>query len=244
MTNARTAKIFKALCDERRLEILERLQEGERCAKELMVDLDMGQSTLSHHMKVLCDSGIVAVRKEKNFMFYSISQEGGNQMKSVLDGIIKMKGYQKARVENMTKDKVLEAFEQGYDCCQVVFHYWAEKLGMDGELAYKISTGFGAGMLQGETCGAVIGAYMALGLKYGCSETGREGEEQKVASIIKNVQFREKLLEKYPSTMCRELLGADFSSREGMKIIKEKQLMTTFCPQLVADIIDILEEIM
>lgn len=61
----------------------------------------------------------------------------------------------------MTKEQVLEEFDKGYDCCQVVFRYWAEKLNMDTELAYKVSSGFGAGMFQGETCGAVIGAYMA-----------------------------------------------------------------------------------
>lgn len=144
----------------------------------------------------------------------------------------------------MTKKEVLEAFEEGYDCCQVVFHYWAEKLGLDGKLAYKISSGFGAGMLQGETCGAVIGAYMALGLKYGFCETGKEGEEQKVASIRKDIEFRGKFLEKYPSSMCKELLKADFSTQEGMQEIKDKQLMTTVCPQLVADVIGILEEIM
>lgn len=49
----------------------------------------------------------------------------------------------------MTKEEVLQEFEKGYDCAQVVFHYWGEKIGLDGETAYKISTGFGAGMLQG-----------------------------------------------------------------------------------------------
>lgn len=145
---------------------------------------------------------------------------------------------------SMTKEEVMEQFEEGYDCAQVVFHYWAEKLGLDGKIAYRISTGFGAGMLQGETCGAVIGAYMALGLKYGACEEGRKGEEQKVASVIKDVQFREKLLEKYPSTMCRELLDADFSTPEGAEKIRENKLMTTFCPRLVADVLDILDEIM
>lgn len=144
----------------------------------------------------------------------------------------------------MTKEKVLEEFNEGYDCAQVVFHYWAKKLGLDEKTAYKISTGFGAGMMQGETCGAVIGAYLALGLKYGACEEGEEGQEQKVASIIKNVQFREKLLEKYPSTMCRELLGADFSTPEGAEKIREQKLMTTFCPQLVSDVLAILDEIM
>lgn len=145
---------------------------------------------------------------------------------------------------SMTKDEVLKQFEEGYDCAQVVFHYWAEKLGLDGKVAHRISTGFGAGMLQGETCGAIIGAYMALGLKYGACEPGRAGEEQRVASIIKDVQFRDRLLEKYPSTMCKELLDADFSTSEGAKKIRDQKLMITFCPRLVADVLDILDEIM
>ena len=143
----------------------------------------------------------------------------------------------------MTKEQVLEEFDKGYDCCQVVFRYWAEKLNMDTELAYKVSSGFGAGMFQGETCGAVIGAYMALGLKYGSTLPSPEGDEQRVESIIKDVEFREKFLQKYNSTMCRELMGADFSTKEGAQKIKEEQKMITFCPQLVADIIDVLEEI-
>lgn len=143
----------------------------------------------------------------------------------------------------MTKEQVLEEFDKGYDCCQVVFRYWAEKLGMDVELAYKVSSGFGAGMFQGETCGAIIGAYMALGLKYGSHLPNPEGDEQRVQSIMKDVEFRKKFLEKYDSTMCRELMGADFSTKEGAKKIKEEQKMITFCPQLVSDIIEILEKI-
>ena len=123
----------------------------------------------------------------------------------------------------MTKEQVLEEFDKGYDCCQVVFRYWAEKLNMDTELAYKVSSGFGAGMFQGETCGAVIGAYMALGLKYGSTLPSPEGDEQRVESIIKDVEFREKFLQKYNSTMCRELMGADFATKEGAQKIKEEQ---------------------
>ena len=143
----------------------------------------------------------------------------------------------------MTKEQGLEEFDKGYDCCQVVFRYWAEKLGMDVELAYKVSSGFGAGMFQGETCGAIIGAYMALGLKYGSHLPNPEGDEQRVQSIMKDVEFRKKFLEKYDSTMCRELMGADFSTKEGAKKIKEEQKMNTLCQQLVSDIIEILEKI-
>ena len=242
--NAETAKIFRAFSDEGRLAILELLQEREYCAKELLEELDYGQSTLSHHMKILTDSGVVKVHKVKNYTYYSISEEGSAHVKDILGAITKIKGYKPQKRDAFTKEDILFKFEQGYDCCQVVFQYWAKRFGMDKELAYKVSSGFAAGMYQGETCGAIVGAYMALGLKYGFYKPGYEGEEQKVLSIIKNTQFRSKLLEKYPSTMCRELLDADFSTREGAKIIREKQMMTTFCPELVSDVIGILEEIM
>ena len=58
------AKIFKAFCDENRLQILDMLKSGEKCACKLVEELDISQSTLSHHMKILCDSGVVRGRKE------------------------------------------------------------------------------------------------------------------------------------------------------------------------------------
>lgn len=75
MNNTDKAKIFKAFCDERRLEILELLQNGEKCACKLLEELDISQSTLSHHMKTLCDSGIVNSRKEGKWTHYSINKE-------------------------------------------------------------------------------------------------------------------------------------------------------------------------
>ena len=73
---AETAKVFKAFCDENRLQILALLRSGEKCACKLLEELQIGQSTLSHHMKILCDSGLVVGRKEGKWMYYSISAEG------------------------------------------------------------------------------------------------------------------------------------------------------------------------
>lgn len=79
------AKVFKALCDENRLMILERLQGGEKCACKLLEDLEISQSTLSHHMKILCDSGIVTSRKEGKWTHYAISKEGVEYAKELLE---------------------------------------------------------------------------------------------------------------------------------------------------------------
>ena len=78
MNEKRTAMIFKAFCDENRIRILKLLRGGEKCACMLLEEINVTQPTLSHHMKILCDSGIVIGRKEGKWMHYSISEEGAN----------------------------------------------------------------------------------------------------------------------------------------------------------------------
>ena len=79
-----SARVFKAFCDENRLMILEMLQDGEKCACVLLEKMKIVQSTLSHHMKILVDSGIVAARKEGKWTYYSISSEGVDIAKDLL----------------------------------------------------------------------------------------------------------------------------------------------------------------
>lgn len=84
MDEKRTAAVFKALCDENRIRILKRLQGGEMCACRLLDKLNVTQPTLSHHMKILCDSGIVSGRKEGKWMYYSISESGAESAMTLL----------------------------------------------------------------------------------------------------------------------------------------------------------------
>ena len=83
----KTANIFKAFCDENRVRILQLLQDGEKCACKLLEEMNITQPTLSHHMKILCDSGIVEGRKEGKWMHYSISQEGVEETQKYLDSL-------------------------------------------------------------------------------------------------------------------------------------------------------------
>lgn len=93
MDERKTALIFKAFCDENRIRILKMLRSGEKCACKLLDELNVTQPTLSHHMKILCDSGIVVGRKDGKWMHYSISSEGAEyavkclQALTTLDGI-------------------------------------------------------------------------------------------------------------------------------------------------------------
>jgi ArsR family transcriptional regulator len=78
------ATVFKALCDPNRLLILETLQGGEKCACIILKDLNISQSTLSHHMKILCDSGFVVGRREGKWMHYSINKNGFEVAQNIL----------------------------------------------------------------------------------------------------------------------------------------------------------------
>lgn len=82
-----SAKVFKAFCDENRLRILEILQSGEKCACVLLEDLQISQSTLSHHMKILVDSGVVLARKDGKWTHYTISEEGCERAMKLLEGL-------------------------------------------------------------------------------------------------------------------------------------------------------------
>ena len=72
---ARAAKLFHALSDETRLEIMEMLRGGERCVCELVDDLEAAQSRLSFHLRVLKDAGLVTDRKEGRWSYYTIVPE-------------------------------------------------------------------------------------------------------------------------------------------------------------------------
>ena len=78
------AKIFKAFCDEKRLRILELLRGGEKCACHLTKRLDIGQSAISYHMRILVDSGVVESRQGGKWTHYKISTEGSRQAGELL----------------------------------------------------------------------------------------------------------------------------------------------------------------
>ena len=85
MDNKKMAAMFKAFADENRIQILELLRDGERCACRLLEEMKITQPTLSHHMKILCDSGVVVGRKEGKWMHYSISADGLENVRNYVD---------------------------------------------------------------------------------------------------------------------------------------------------------------
>jgi ArsR family transcriptional regulator len=81
------ASVFKAFCDESRLCIIEQLQHSEMCACNLLEELPISQSTLSHHMKILIESGVVESRKEGKWVYYALSEVGTKRAIALLNGI-------------------------------------------------------------------------------------------------------------------------------------------------------------
>lgn len=136
----------------------------------------------------------------------------------------------------------IECFKNGLNCSQAVLVWYAEALGIDRETALKISCGFGGGMLQGDTCGAVTGALMTIGLKYGQRCEGDKEGKEKTYAMIK--EFSQKFKCRRGTTICRELLKCDIWTEEGRKLANEKELFFKVCPGFISDAIDIVEEIL
>ena len=87
LTPEKNANVFKAFCDEKRLAILELLRSGEKCACVLIDQMEIGQSSLSYHMKILCESGIVESRQEGKWTHYKISEQGSHEAMLLLKAI-------------------------------------------------------------------------------------------------------------------------------------------------------------
>lgn len=136
-------------------------------------------------------------------------------------------------------EKAISNFGQTANCAQCVLLAFSNELGLGEELAYKITSGFGGGMCQGEVCGAVSGAIVAINLKYGPDKPEDNEAKDEVYNIIR--QFTKEFKNVNGSVICKELLGCDLD-KEGMrKQARENGLFLKVCPKFIKDAIAILE---
>ena len=134
-------------------------------------------------------------------------------------------------------------FKDGFSCSQAVFSAYATQFGLNREIALKIAGAFGGGMgHMGETCGAVTGTLMVIGLKYGRTIAEDRQSQEKTDSLVK--EFIDRFKSRSGSIVCRELLGCDLSTPEGVNIAKEKKLRDTLCTKFVQDAAEIIEQIL
>jgi len=126
------------------------------------------------------------------------------------------------------------------NCAQSVLLSFANDLNLDEMTALKISAGFGGGMTMAETCGAVTGAYMVLGMKV--QSEGKTIPEIKAETKAAVKKFNELFLAKHGSLKCKKLLGVNISTPEGATEANGKNLFDTVCVGLVASATEILEK--
>ena len=139
-------------------------------------------------------------------------------------------------------EKALSLFSNNFNCSQAVFTAFASDFGIDEKTALMLGTSFGGGARNGEICGAVSGALLVLGLKYGHYDA--EDNEQKSRAYEIAVDYTKRFKEKNGSIVCRDLLGYDLTVPEDKVFIKEKNLFKTVCPEMVKSAVSILEEVL
>lgn len=145
------------------------------------------------------------------------------------------------------KDKAIECFSKGFNCAQSVFSTYSSMFGINSVDALKIACGLGAGMgrLQ-KTCGAITGAVLLIGLKHGIvreEDKSARGESKEITYDLVR-KFTEEFKVLNGSTECRELLGCDLSTPEGLQFAKENNLFKLKCEKYVGDAAELIEKIL
>jgi C_GCAxxG_C_C family probable redox protein len=140
------------------------------------------------------------------------------------------------------EEKAIEVFKSGLNCAQAVVTAYSDKLQYDNNLALSVACGFGGGMgrLQ-ETCGAVTGSYMVLGV-YNCKKfADNQVRKEKTYAMVQ--KFSKKFKEINVSTDCIDLIKCDLKTEEGHRFAKENNLFETVCEKCISDSVGIINEL-
>jgi C_GCAxxG_C_C family probable redox protein len=137
--------------------------------------------------------------------------------------------------------QAVSCFQEGFSCSQAVFSTYAPRFGLDHEMAFRVAGAFGSGMGTGETCGAVTGAFLVIGLMHGKTKADDDKAREKTFALVK--EFVAGFKARNKSILCRELLGCDVSTPGGMRAASEQGLFATLCPKFVKDTAEIIEQI-
>lgn len=140
-------------------------------------------------------------------------------------------------------EHAVSTFKEGFSCSQAIFSTYGKQFGLKREMALKIAGAFGGGMARmGKTCGAVTGALMVLGLKYGMVDPANQDVKEKTYAVVH--EFMDKFTTLHGSIECKELLGCDLSTSEGYSYAIEQNLFRTICPEIVRHAAEIIEELL
>ncbi len=139
-------------------------------------------------------------------------------------------------------EDAVDCFCRGAACSQAILGTYGEEFGLSRAQAIKLASGFAGGMRLGETCGVVTGAFMVLGLARAgdnCDQRdSRDGVYAAMAEFVKRFEQRNHVV------VCKELLGCDISTPQGVSKATRDGLFRSICPKLVQDAAEILEEML
>ena len=138
----------------------------------------------------------------------------------------------------LDEKKIADLFMQSIHCSQIVVGEFAAQLGFDPEEIMRIAAPFGGGMCRGAACGAVTGALMVIGMKYGHSAPG--DVRQNNICVRKAMAFQNAFRKRHQSLECRDLLGCDLAQPGQYEYAVQNGILTGTCPKYVLDAIDIL----
>ena len=140
-------------------------------------------------------------------------------------------------------EKSKELFLQGYNCAQAIAGGFSEAVGLNFETAIQIASSFGGGMGgMREVCGALTGAFVILGVKYGYLSPTDAGAKANHYKLISNVG--EKFKEKWDSILCRDLMKKLLDEKDAILGGKPEEYTKRPCLIIVEDVAKILEEIL
>lgn len=137
-------------------------------------------------------------------------------------------------------DRALELFAAQYNCAQSVLGALGESQGESLAVCLKVASPFGGGICRrAETCGAVTGALMAIGMREGAQTVS--DPSKKAAIYERGQEFIARFQSKNGSIICRDLLGCDISTEEGLRESRERNLHAARCTGFLRDAVEIVE---
>ena len=137
----------------------------------------------------------------------------------------------------------LSCFSEGFNCAQSVLSVYSTQFGLDRESALKVAGAFGGGIAgRGETCGAVTGSLMVIGLARASVREGDPDAKERTRSMAR--QFLEQFESTHGSCKCRDLLNCDIGTPEGREQALTKNLFKTACPAFISRAVEILDGIL
>ncbi len=137
------------------------------------------------------------------------------------------------------KSHLVDERFSAFNCAQTVFSIFANDVGLDEITTLKIASGFGGGMACAETCGAVTGSYMVIGMKHGFTTPN---PDDKAKTKLKIQKFNEKFKAAHGTLICKELTGFDISTPVGAFAADEEGVFSSKCPKFIKTACNILQE--